>query len=111
MAQRVTGKKPFWTTGKIVGLGLALILVIGISGYAILNYNNGKAASTSRSADSCTNGATNYPACNSNTCQYGGVFPSCNPAPSCQYGGTYRNCNAANLECKGTAGCFTDTVS
>ena len=82
MSQGPALSRSFWTTGKIVGLALALILVIGISGYAIINYNNGKAASTSRSADSCTNGAANYPTCSS-----------------------------PNPMCKGTAACFTDTVA
>jgi hypothetical protein len=27
------------------------------------------------------------------TCQYGGQYPNCNPPPSCPWGGTYPNCN------------------
>src|SRR3989449_10293727 len=98
--------------GKIVGLVLALILGIGASGYAIIQYNNGKVASSSHSTNVCTNGATNYPTCNNNhICQYGGTFPNCNSAPSCQYGGAYPNCNPLTPQCKGAAACFTDTVT
>ena len=82
MGQGGSFPRRFWTTGKIVGLAFALVLVIGISEYGIINYNNGKATSTSRSANSCTNGTTNYPTCS---------FP--------------------NPECKGNAACFTDTVA
>ena len=78
---RAAVPKPFWTTGKIVGFVLILILGIGASGYAIINYNNGRAASSSHSANVCTNGATNYP-----------------------------TCSPPNPECKGAAACFTDTV-
>src|SRR2546430_2457871 len=96
VAQGVVVPKRFWTMGKIVGLVLALILGIGASGYAIIQYNNGKVASFSHSTNVCTNGATNYPICNNNLiCQYGGTFPNCNSAPSCQYGGAYPNCSPA----------------
>jgi len=129
VARGVTLPKPFWTTGKIVGLVLALILGTGAFGYVIIQYSNGRAPSShsanvctngatnyptcnnnDHSANSCTNGATNYPTCNNNVCQYGGSFPNCNPAPSCQYGGTYPNCSPLTPQCKGTAACFTDTV-
>jgi len=36
-----------------------------------------------------------YPNCNPPpSCQYGGIYPNCNPPPSCQYGGSYPNCNS-----------------
>ena len=111
MARGAALPKPFWTTGKIVGLALALILGIGASGYVIIQYSNGRAASSSHSANVCTNGATNYPTCNNNACQNEGTFPNCNPAPTCQYGGTYPNCSSPAPQCKGTAACFTDTVT
>jgi hypothetical protein len=38
--------------------------------------------------------STNYMVQESGSCQYGGTYPNCNPAPSCQYGGDYPNCNA-----------------
>ena len=87
------------------------MLSIAASGYAIIQHNNSRAASPSPSANTCTNGGTNYPACNNNTCQYGGTFPNCNPAAICQNGGTYPDCNSPNPQCKGTAACFRDTVA
>ena len=111
MAQGGSVPIPFWTRGKILGSVLALILVIGVSGIAIIRYQNGRIAPSSNSGNVCTNGATNYPTCNDNSCQYGGTFPNCNPAPTCQYGGVYPNCSPANARCKGIAACFTDTVA
>ncbi len=52
MSQRVVASKPFWTKSKIVGLVLAIILGIGASGYAIMRYNNDRAASSSHSLTS-----------------------------------------------------------
>ena len=111
MAQGVGVPIPFWTRGKILGSVLALMLVIGVSGFAIMRYQNGRVTPSSSSGNVCTNGATNYPTCNNNSCQYGGTFPNCNPAPTCQYGGVYPNCSAVNARCKGTAACFTDPVA
>src|SRR2546425_2645214 len=101
----------FWTRSKILGSVLALILVIGVSGITIIRYQYGSMAPSSNSGNVCTNGATNYPTCNDNSCHYGGTFPNCNPAPTCQYGGVYPNCSPANARCKGIAACFTDTVA
>ena len=49
MAQGVVVPKRFWTMGKIVGLVLARVLGIGASGYAVILYNNDRAASSSHS--------------------------------------------------------------
>ena len=97
--------------GKFVASVLAVIIIGGVFGFAIINYQNAKTASPSSSANVCTNEATNYPNCNNSLCQYGGTYPTCNPAPSCQYGGTYPNCSPPGLQCKGTATCFTGTVA
>jgi len=92
-------------------LVLLAILIVGATGVALALYRNGKTA-TSGSAEVCTNGATTYPNCDNNACQYGGTFPNCTSSPSCQYGGTYPNCNPPpSLGCKGMAACFKDNVA
>jgi hypothetical protein len=53
-----------WTAGKIVALVLAIVLIVGVSGFAGFNYLINKPSPSSSSSRTCTNGATNYPGCN-----------------------------------------------
>ena len=53
MSQRVVASKPFWTKGKIVGLVMAIILGIVTFEYAIIRYNNDRAASSHSITPQC----------------------------------------------------------
>ncbi|OLD03097.1 hypothetical protein AUG19_08495 [archaeon 13_1_20CM_2_54_9] len=103
----------------------AAVLIILISIGALAGLYLYRAFTITPRGATCSNGATDYPACSNNVCQYGGTlpncnsspncqyggaYPNCNPAPSCEYGGIYPNCNPHNPQCKGTAACFNDTV-
>ncbi len=54
-------RKPYWTTAKIIALILVVILVVSVSGFAAFNYLQNSPLRTS--SNTCSNGATNYPAC------------------------------------------------
>jgi hypothetical protein len=80
--------KPYWTAAKIVGVILVVVLVVSVSGFAALNYLKQNPSSPT-SNNSCSNGATNYPSCNSNTCTNGATNPpSCTSNSSCSNGAT-----------------------
>ena len=89
-------QKPNWTTGKIVALILVALLVAGVSGFAAFNYYGRQFSPT----QPCSNGATNYPTCNScssgqtltggsctNNCTNGATNPpSCTSYSACSNG-------------------------
>ncbi len=89
--------RPYWTAGKIVALVLAVILIVGVSGFAIINYRNSGTTSTSGSSNTCANGATNPPACTTfPPCNNGATNPpTCTTFPTCSNGATnYPQCTS-----------------
>ncbi len=102
MAQPEAPKR-YWTDAKILVLVLLAFLGAAGFGYA-LNHQINRAAPTSGSSNTCSNGGTNYPATNPPTCT---MF---NPCPN---GGTNPPaCNVfPTLQCRGTAACFKDSVT
>src|SRR5712664_1999291 len=58
-------RNPFWNAGRIVASVLVVLLIVGVSGFAAFNYVNNQSKPPSGSSNTCPNGATNYPSCNS----------------------------------------------
>jgi hypothetical protein len=56
--------KPYWTVGNIAALILVVVLIVSATGFAAFNYLRQNSPSNS-SSNTCSNGATNYPNCDS----------------------------------------------
>ncbi len=80
-------QKPYWTAGKIIALVLVIIAGVSAAGAGLFYYSNTRStASVNPVSSTCSNGATNYPSCN--TCASGQSFVSGSCVSNCTNGAT-----------------------